>query len=116
MSLVVLPRLEVVADPQVAEAGLLGRMGLVDELCCGELLVLDAKPTPGPDGGGGGAAGVDGEPAGCLERLQAAASPAAPTTLASAASWPNERRDIPLMRLGLPGIRHGVNGGGRSRH
>ena len=55
---------------------------------------------------------MDGEPAGCLEPLQAA-SPAAPTVLAPAASCPNERRDIPLMRPGLLGIRHGVNGGGR---
>jgi hypothetical protein len=41
MSLVVLPRLEVVAGPQVAKSGLLGRVGLVDKLRCGELLVSE---------------------------------------------------------------------------
>jgi hypothetical protein len=41
MSLVVLPRLDVVADPQIVKSGLLGRLCLVDELCCGELLVSE---------------------------------------------------------------------------
>jgi hypothetical protein len=39
MPLVVLPWLEVVAGPQVAESGLFGRLGLVDELGSGELFV-----------------------------------------------------------------------------
>ena len=39
MPLVVLPRLDVVAGPQIAESGLLGRVGLVDKLRSGELLV-----------------------------------------------------------------------------
>lgn len=48
MALVVLPWLEVVAGPQVAEARVFGRLGLVDELGSSELFVgqheTDTRP------------------------------------------------------------------------
>jgi hypothetical protein len=58
------------------------------------------KPTPGPDDAGG-ATGVDGELAGCLEP-HAAANPAAATMLAPAVSRPKVRRDILLMGPDYP--------------
>lgn len=47
MSLIVLPGLDVVAGPQVAEARLFGLSGLVEQLCRGELLMDSTKPTAG---------------------------------------------------------------------
>jgi hypothetical protein len=60
----------------------------------------NTKPTPGPEGGGGGTAGLDGPVAGF--EAQAAARPAAVIVLSPVASCAKERRDIPCMGWEYP--------------